>query len=179
MRNIFTKPVPIFIAVFLLFGAFSAPAQTKKPAPHHNRRQDQKIIQKMEDTWRAALLAGNPKPLEPMLADDFLGIGANGTISNKTQYLENIRAGRFTLHSMDVDSTNIRMLPDVAIVTSAVRVDAQLNGAPYRGLFRYTRVYRLIGNEWKVINFEATRVSGSSRNDLQLGQPLPKPRSRK
>lgn len=160
-----------------MLGILPAAAQTKRTAPHHNRRHDQKTIQQMEDIWRNALLAGNPAPLAPMLADDFLGIGANGTISNKTQYLENIRDGHFTLNSMDIDSTNIRMLPDVAIVTSAVRIDALLNGHPYRGLFRYTRVYRLMGGAWKVINFEATRVSGSSSSasDMQLGKPLPKP----
>ncbi|MBS1815262.1 MAG: nuclear transport factor 2 family protein [Acidobacteria bacterium] len=128
----------------------------------------------MEDAWRTALLAGNPAPLEPIIADDFLGIGANGTISNKAQYLENLHAGRFAFKSMDVESTNIRMLRDVAIVNSTIRIDATLHGSPYRGLFRYTRVYRLIGNEWKVINFEATRVSGSGSNDdMQRGQPLP------
>lgn len=167
-----------YATALLLACSVLCTAENTKPA--HPHRDQKKLIQQKEDIWRNALLAGNPAPLESIIADDFLGIGSSGTISNKAQYLENLHAGKFTFKSMDVESTDIRMLRDVAIVTSTVRIDATTHDAPYRGLFRYTRVYRLIGGDWKVINFEATRVSGSgSSEDMQRGKPLRKPPAEK
>ena len=177
MPKLFSNPARYGTVFLLLLATFCTAENKKSHAAREDHHEEKKTIQRMEDTWRTALLAGNPAPLEPMIADDFLGIGANGTVSNKAQYLENIHAGRFTLKKLDVESSDIRLLRDVAIVTSAVRLDATLNGSPYRGLFRYTRVYRLIGGGWKVINFEATRVSGSgsgSSEDMQRGKPLPR-----
>lgn len=140
------------------------------------RKQDKTAILAMEDVWRDALLHSKADTLEPLIADDFMGIAANGTLSNKEQYLQHLRTGRFNFRTMNVEDQDVRMVGDVAIVSSKARIDASLNGTEYRGTYRYTRVYRRTpGGSWKAINFEATRVSGSSAGDeLQRGEPLPK-----
>lgn len=173
------NPIPALIAIVLLAVAPFARAIVKtdpaQAASRKVRKQDKTVILGMEDTWRQALLSAKADSLDAIIADDFLGIAANGTLSNKQQYLEHIRTGRFAFRTMDVDEQDVRVLGDVAIVSSKARIDASLNGADYRGIYRYTRVYRRTNGNWKAINFEATRVSGSGTGDeMQRGQPLPK-----
>ena len=53
----------------------------------------------------------------------------------------------------------VKLLGQVAIVTSLAEVQGQNEGLPLNGRFRYTRVYqRLPSGAWKITNFELTRV---------------------
>ena len=141
--------------------------------PHRNGKLDQQAIFGIEDQIRVALLAGDSTVLDRVLADDFLGISANGTLSDKQQYLRRIGKREHSFTRIDTVERKIRLQPATAIVTTTANVTGNLDGLPIAGMFRYTRVYaRQPSGNWRVINFEATRVSGLGGSDLNRGIPV-------
>ncbi len=141
--------------------------------PHRSGKADQQYILGVEDQIRNALLSGDSSILDKVLADDFLGISANGTLSDKQQYLRRIGRHEHQFTRIDTFDRKIRIQPATAIVTTTANVTGNLDGTPIAGVFRYTRVYaRQPGGAWKVINFEATRVSGHGGTELNRGVPM-------
>jgi ketosteroid isomerase-like protein len=158
--------------------ASSVWAAAGKKAAKPNKRHEQKTVQSLEAQWRQALLDGDAGSLAPMLADDFLGVSASGVLTDKQQYLKRISGGRYKFTKIDVQDAKIRVHNDTAIVVTLAEIDALLEGAPMQGTYRYTRVYRLYpGGTWKLINFEATRVSPTEGlgSELKNGVPMKTP----
>ena len=150
------------------------PLHAFKIKPHRSGKADQQAIVGIEDQIRTALLSADSVSLDKVFADDFLGISANGTLSDKQQYLRRIGKHEHQFTRMDIVDRKIRVQPSTAIVTSTANVQGNLDGTNIQGTFRYTRVYaRQPAGDWKVINFEATRVSGAHGNgDLNRGIPM-------
>ncbi len=159
----------------------TAPLFIVSPATHalamHSHRpnhSEQQQISQIEDDLRTALLAGDGATMERYLADDFVGISSNGKVSDKQQYVRRVshRENHFT--TIDVVDRKIRLqAPSTAVVISTINLLGTLDGIPVHGIFRYTRVYNRQSGGWKVVNFEATRVSGTpATEDLRRGIPM-------
>ena len=138
-----------------------------------NRRADREIIAGMEAQWRAALMHGDAAQIDTLLADDFLSISSNGTLADKQEYLRGVRTHEHTFSRIDVSEQKIRMQPASAIVTSRAEIDGRVDNVPLRGVFRYTLVYARQGGAWKVMSFEATRVSGNGAATPGLHNGVP------
>ena len=141
--------------------------------PHRGGHAEQLVIEQLEDQIRLALLAGDAPSLDKILADDFLGISANGTLSDKQQYLRRVGKHEHQFSRIDVVDRKVRIQPSSAIVVTTAEVVGTLENTPVNGTFRYTRVYsREINGAWKLRNFEATRVSGQVVDELRRGTPV-------
>ncbi len=140
------------------------------------KKSDTRAIQALESQWNAALMHGDAAAMSPILADDFLGVSANGTLTDKAQYLKRVSAGRYVFRKIDVEESKTRLHDDTAIVVTLAEIEATMEGIELAGKYRYTRVYRRIPTGgWKLINFEATRVSGAGEGDLRGGVPIKTP----
>jgi ketosteroid isomerase-like protein len=130
--------------------------------PKHNqlkKRDYKREISGLEEQWRVAQIAGDVNAMERLLSDDYVGITMNGMVNTKTQQLDRIRSKAFVLSKMDLSDDKIRIIGTVAIVTCKAEVQGTNEGMPISGAYRYTRVYqRLPSGDWKITNFEVTRV---------------------
>ncbi|MGD0647705.1 MAG: nuclear transport factor 2 family protein, partial [Acidobacteriaceae bacterium] len=82
---------------------------------------------------------------------------ATGQVLTKTQQLDRMRDRKLVITKLDTSEIKIKLVGNIAIVTSLAQVEGSDNDEPLHGAFRYTRVYqRLSGNVWKVTNFEVT-----------------------
>ncbi len=143
--------------------------------PHRPGHSEQQQVLRVEDEVRRALLAADSGTLDRLLADDFLGISANGTLSDKQQYLRRIGKKEHQFSRIDVTDSKIRVQPNSAIVVSTAEVTGKLDTSPINGTYRYTRVYsREQDGSWKLRNFEATRVSGAAQDEMRHGVPVRK-----
>jgi ketosteroid isomerase-like protein len=113
----------------------------------------------MEEQWRQAQLTGDVAAMDRLLSDDYVGISMDGEVSTKTQQLDRLRTRSLVLTRIDLSDVKVKLLGQVAIVTSLSDVQGQNEGLPITGRYRYTRVYqRLPSGTWKITNFELTRV---------------------
>jgi ketosteroid isomerase-like protein len=172
-----TRAMAAAVVLCLLAAPMAAVAKAEKTVrlKKENKRSDSKAIEGLEENWRQALLKSDTALLEKLLAEDFLAISANGTLSDKQQYLRRLGEHDNAFSRIDLMDVKVRLQPASAIVISQARVTGQLNGRPIDGIYRYTKVYdRSPNGQWHVVNFEATRVSGPhiDESDMHRGMPL-------
>ncbi|WP_263416986.1 nuclear transport factor 2 family protein [Terriglobus albidus] len=125
-----------------------------------NKTASHRQIEALEQQWRQAQLKSDADTMSKMMADDYIGISANGMVQTKQQMVERVMNRKINITRMDVDELKVKIINgSTAIVTSQVDVDGVMDGRPLHGKYLYTRVYaRQQGGGWKVVNFEATRM---------------------
>jgi ketosteroid isomerase-like protein len=146
----------------VLFFAFLwlAPAQASTPTflPKREARTVHKQIEGLEMQWRQAQVDNNIKVIDGLLADDYVGITANGTIETKAQAIAQRKAGTVRITALDLDDLKVRLYGDTAVVTSKADVQGVNGESDISGKYRYTRVYNRRLGQWKIVSFEASRI---------------------
>jgi ketosteroid isomerase-like protein len=143
----------------VLLACYIACAYAQQDQKHHNKHDEKRQIEALEEKWRAAQLAGDIQTMDGMLADDFIGISMSGQLNTKSQQLDRIRNHQLMLSKIRLSDMKIKLLDTVAVVTCQAEVEGTSDGASMRGIYRYTRVYQhLPSGEWKITSFEATRI---------------------
>jgi len=130
--------------------------------PRHESHQLHKQVEELEMEWRQAVLDNNAAAMDHLLADDYVGISANGTIETKVQVLAQRRAGTLRLTQMDLNDLKVRVYGDTAVVTSRVDLQGSNGERDISGRYRYTRVYNRRLGQWKIVSFEASKINDAS-----------------
>jgi ketosteroid isomerase-like protein len=163
-RSIRTRPRYAFAtgcAALLALCFLSAMAYASPPPnliPKRETRAVHKEIEGLEMQWRQAQVDNNVAVISNLLADDYVGITANGTVETKSQTIAQRKAGTVRITSLDLDDLKVRLYGDTAVVTSKAEV-AGVNGqSDISGTYRYTRVYNRRLGQWKIVSFEASRI---------------------
>jgi len=129
--------------------------------PHRDNAH--KEIEGLELDWRQAQITNNISVVERLLADDYLGISANGTLETKADALAQRRSGTVRISSIDPDNVKVRVYGETAVVTSRVDVVGHDGDRDISGRYHYTRVYNHRSGEWKIVSFEASRIPPGSK----------------
>jgi ketosteroid isomerase-like protein len=145
-------------------------------APRHlEHHKDAKLeIMDLEQQWRSATLNGDASAMDKLLSDDFVGISWTGQVNNKMSQLDRLRTRHLTISRMDISDLKVKIVGAVAIVTSSAQIEGTNDGNPMSGTFRYTRIYQQQpSGDWKMTNFEATRVPNGARRRGRQQMPPP------
>jgi len=126
--------------------------------PHRNSHDLHKNIEALEMQWRDAVLHHNVRVMDRLLADDYLGISANGTVETKAEELAQSRAGTLRIQSLNLSDIKVRVYGNTAVVTSRAELTGANGQSDISGNYRYTRVYNKRYGKWKIISFEASRI---------------------
>jgi len=137
--------------------AGSGPPRAEMPrGQKHEIRHE---IDHLEDAWRDAVLKQDATEMEGLLAEDYTGITARGTLQTKDQTITNIRAGKRHFTALEVSDRKVRFYGKTAVVTSVVALEGTNAEGDVSGSYRYTHVYvRDMRGEWKIVSFEASKV---------------------
>jgi ketosteroid isomerase-like protein len=113
----------------------------------------------MEEAWRKAVLTGDVAVMDSLLVDDYIAIGANGTLHTKEETLARMRSARRHITALELSDSKVRFYGATALVTSFAHVTGTNAEGEAIGDFRYTRVYvRNAEGKWKIVSFEASRI---------------------
>lgn len=133
-------------------------AQHAPALPHHENHAIHKEIEGLEMQWRQAVISNNVGQMDHLLADDYIGISANGTVETKAQALAQRRAGTVKISQLDLTDLKVRVYGDTAVVTSQANLQGVNGQSNISGNYRYTRVYNRRLGQWKIVSFEASRM---------------------
>jgi ketosteroid isomerase-like protein len=161
MRAYFRVRTPLSAmkgAAFLLFLLAFAGIPAFASLPHRGGRELHKEIEALEMQWRLAQLNNDVSVMDRLLADDYIGISANGTIETKAEALALRRAGTLHITSLDLNDLKVRIYGDTAVVTSRAELTGTNGSSDISGQYRYTRVYNRRFGQWKIVSFEASRM---------------------
>ena len=145
------------IVMVLALGACALPVHAGMPlAQKHESRHE---IDQLEDNWRNAILTGDIKTMDSLLADDYMAITPSGTLQSRAEALASLRSGRIHFTTLNITDRRVRFYGSTAVVTSLADIQATTPTGPVSGSYRYTRVYvRNAQGSWKIVSFEASRV---------------------
>lgn len=156
LRQIPSRFVIVLFAVLL--AALPPSAFAQKDHQHHERKHlEREQIVELETEWRRAALANDVPAMDKLLSEDYLGITSTGEVLTKAQQLDHMRNRELILTKLDISELKIKLIGNIAIVTSLAQVEGSSDGEQLQGAYRYTRVYqRLASGVWKITNFEVT-----------------------
>ena len=155
-----TKTSQRTIACFVLFSLTSLMAAAQPVAKKSSdNRQTRKVILELERQGREATLKNDIEANDRLLADNWLNINPDGSVTTKAQLLELLKAGTFKITSIENAEVAIRTYGDAAIVTglSTTKRAGQGNEVISRQV-RFTRVYARIRGRWRVVSAHNTLV---------------------
>jgi ketosteroid isomerase-like protein len=148
------------LSLLLPLSLVHAKEKKEKAAGDGNVEQE---IKNLQDQGREAALKGDTSFLEKYLADDYVGIGADGQMFTKDQAVERRRSGKLKYEAIDVKDSKIRGYGDAAIANILASVKGTDEGKPFSGDYRATFVYVKQKGSWKQVSFQSTPVSAQAK----------------
>ncbi len=119
----------------------------------------QQEIKSIQGALLQAILKSDTSIMEEYFAEDYVAIHGDGNVTTKKQEIDNFRSGVTKYDSITVREAKIRIYGDTAVVNALASVKTVVNGKPYSGDVRNTRVWVRQNGHWKLVVFQATRVT--------------------
>jgi ketosteroid isomerase-like protein len=117
----------------------------------------EQLIVRLESEGREATLKNDIEANDRLLADNWVNINADGSITTKAKLIEFLKAGSFKIMSIDNDEVMVRVYGDAAVVTgrSTTKRAGQSDEIVTRQV-RFTRVYAKQQGRWQVVSAHST-----------------------
>ena len=90
---------------------------------------------------RCDALCSNTKVMDSLLAVDYMGITASGTLQSRDETLQSLSSGKIAFHSSRYLRPKVRFYATTAVVTSLANIQATTPEGKVIGNYRYTHVY--------------------------------------
>lgn len=114
-------------------------------------------ITSMEHEWSAATLRLDEPALRRIVADDYVGIESDGTMTDKQAYLEATLTGKERVTLERVSELRVRRYGAVAIATGRLEIQGTRGSIPFHLDLLITDVWVQRAGHWQVVSYHATR----------------------
>lgn len=122
-------------------------------SPAENEKADPMVreLLAVEKAFGDALVAADVSALERIVADDWIIVGPDGQVIERTAFVAVVKSGALTHTSMDFGEARVRVYGETAIVTGrAVSVGAY-QGQAFTTTERSTDVFVRVHGTWKCV----------------------------
>jgi len=96
--------------------------------------------------------------LDQLLHDGLLFIIPNGQVITKQIDLESHRNHVMVVESNTPSEQTIKLIEDIAVVTTIVELKGRFNNQPIDAKFRYIRVWKRFNSQWKMFAGSAVQI---------------------
>ena len=138
---------------FVLLAAVSF-AQEKKPAAS----PEVAVLKQLEREWTDAQKAGNVAKLKLIIADDWRGVGYDGTKSTKSDFLADVKEGKSKITSFEFGPMDVKILGDVAVVQGTDTEKSSTRGEDTTGNWVWTDVFVKRDGKWVAVRSQSAKV---------------------
>lgn len=111
---------------------------------------EQRIIE-IEKQLLAAMKSSNIRVLDELLHEDLLFVIPSGEVVTKQKDLETHESGSLILEEISSSIDSISLIEETAVVTLSSHIRGKMLQQSFEGQFRYIRVWKLFGDQLKVI----------------------------
>ena len=115
-----------FLAIGVLLFVAGIPA-----AQQSSRSEEGGRVMALENAWNHALEAKDTKALDMLLANTFVSVDIDGSISSKSEFLASIKSPDYQPSQAVIEQSNIQVYGDVAVVVGVFRIKGTEKGKPY------------------------------------------------
>ena len=138
------RTLVLCLTVFvLLSGAVWSQAQTSAGT--------EKAVAALEQQWLQSQKTNNPDLVAPLIAEKFVGTGADGKITDRAQLLADAKASKYD--SMEYEDVKVTVFGDAAIATGASKAKGTDEaGKPMDTHVRWTNTWvKMSGGKWQCV----------------------------
>jgi ketosteroid isomerase-like protein len=138
--------------VLMLFaGVGLALAETKAPEPSAKAPSVSEQIKQLEHDWSDASKAADTDKLGQIIADNWVGIQADGTKLTKKELLAGVQSGKSKLESMEFGPMDVKTVGSVAVIQGSDTEKSTSNGKDSSGKYAWMDVFEKHDGKWSVV----------------------------
>lgn len=101
--------------------------------------------------WDQTMVANDPEAIGAYMADDWTIIGPDGSVGDKSTFLELVRSGKLTHDVMESHDLNVRVYGDAAVVTARGVSGGQYQGQSFHLIERASCVFVRQQGHWRCV----------------------------
>jgi hypothetical protein len=129
--------------LLLLFSTALASAQTGKDDSQENK------LLVMEHLWNEAQVNRDFRALDGLIGTHFINTEYDGEVSNKAQFLADIKDPQFKPASVTIQDLKVSMYGDSAVVTGIYHTKGMYQGKGYEHTSRFTDTWVFTEGRWQ------------------------------
>ena len=119
----------------------------------------EKAVTKVAHEMSAALTKPDHDAAARMLADSYYAVTPDGSTVSKTEFLADLKSGKFRLESNKLDEMKVHAsAPDLAIVTYRSTDKGTFEGQDISGQYRWLDIFAKRGGTWQFIVSQGTKI---------------------
>src|SRR5260370_42135510 len=142
----------------LLVSACVVPAFAQTQTPPAKGPSVAEAVKQLEHDWVDAAKAGNMDKLGQIIADDWTGIGYDGSKETKQSYLADWKSGKSKLESFEFGPMDVKVVGSVAVVQGSDTEKSTTNGKDSSGKFVWMDVFVKRDGKWVAVRSQSAMV---------------------
>jgi uncharacterized protein (TIGR02246 family) len=145
------------VAAVLLMSACVGLAFAQSQVPPAKGPSVAEAVQQIEHGWVNAVKAGDADKVSDILADDWIGIGYDGTRETKKDHLAEMKSGAARLESFEFGPMDVKVLGSVAVVQgSNTEKSTNTDGRDSSGKYAWMDVFVKRDGKWVIVRSQST-----------------------
>jgi ketosteroid isomerase-like protein len=144
--------IPCLIALLSIGSAAWSQAQTTGAT--------EKTVAALEKQWMQSQETNNPDLVAPLIADKFIGTGADGKLTDRAQLLADAKASKYD--GMEYEDVKVTVFGSTAIATGGSRVKGTDEaGKPLDTHVRWTDTWvKMPNGKWQCVASHVSPIKG-------------------
>jgi ketosteroid isomerase-like protein len=124
-----------------------------------SRQAEVESVIEAERDWVQAHRDLDLKTLERLMADDYIKIGADGSVIGKAEVLDDYQYSERHWAYAESDQYQIRILGDVAVLVGRWKARGENNGEAFDYTARFMSVYMKQDGVWQIVAEQSTLIT--------------------
>ena len=116
-------------------------------------------LTRLEEDWGRAMVQNDAEAIGRFMADDWVIIGPDGSMSDKATFLALVKSGDLTHDVMEADDIKVRVYGESAVLTMRAVSGGQYRGQAFRSVERVSDVYVKQAGEWRCVLTHLSRIA--------------------
>jgi len=142
--------------LFLLFIGLAVPGSVKAAEPSDDGTAAK--VFSLEQLWNQAEVAQDIHSLDQILADTFIYVDVDGSLQNKTEFINGVTRRAEHIDSIRSESMLSHVHGNTVIITGVYHEKGTLNGKPYYHYGRFTDTWIKEGSAWLCAASQSTLI---------------------
>jgi ketosteroid isomerase-like protein len=152
----------LIYSTLILLPSCAGPEETKAlPAPSIAATPPENVedvITQLENDWVAAIVKKDVARIEGLLASDFNGTSPTGSTFPKSEAINELKNGNYTVESMTMDEVSVNVYGNTAVSFTSQQEKSKVNGKDNSGHYHFTNVWVNKDGAWQVVASHGSRL---------------------
>ena len=148
----------ILAGAVLLVSVCVGQAFAQAQAPPAKGPSVTQAIKQLEDDWTDAAKAGDIDKLSQILADDWKGIGYDGSKATKQEFLADVKSGAEKIESFEFGPMDVKVIGSVAVVQGSDTEKSTTKGKDTSGKWAWMDVFVKRDGKWVAVRSQSAKV---------------------